>query len=192
MVVTGASHVAVYDWTFLLGQSLMPAIKLPLGTLMYQSRLVPRLIPVIGLTGAPLQLITAVIATLFGSTLFGSIGQRFLLGPARRAPGGCLGVLAGRVAGREGLQALPDHNRNGHCQHAPRLPGRRRLILGAVNTAGHSGARPCCRTPAPLNAHRTRRTGRMATAIMNNARPYTIDAVKTKIFRLPGQRASRR
>jgi Domain of unknown function (DUF4386) len=67
LVITGASHVAVYDWTFLLGQSLMPAINaLLLGTLMYQSRLVPRLIPVIGLTGAPLQLI-AVFATLSGN-----------------------------------------------------------------------------------------------------------------------------
>jgi hypothetical protein len=33
--------------------------------LLYRSRLVPRLIPVLGLIGAPL-LITAVIATLFG------------------------------------------------------------------------------------------------------------------------------
>ncbi len=75
LVATGASHVAVYNWTFLLGQSLMPAINaLLLGTLLYRSRLVPRIIPVMGLIGAPL-LITAVIATLFGSTLFGSIGH---------------------------------------------------------------------------------------------------------------------
>ncbi|HEY2576159.1 MAG TPA: DUF4386 domain-containing protein [Streptosporangiaceae bacterium] len=67
LVTTGASHVAIYDWTFLLGQSLMPGINaLLLGTLMYQSRLVPRIIPVIGLIGAPLQLI-AVFATLFGN-----------------------------------------------------------------------------------------------------------------------------
>jgi hypothetical protein len=66
LVTTGASHVATYNWTFLLGQSLMPGINaLLLGSLMYRSRLVPRLIPVIGLIGAPL-LITAVFATLFG------------------------------------------------------------------------------------------------------------------------------
>jgi hypothetical protein len=65
LVTTGASHVAIYNATFLLGQSLMPGINaLLLGSLMYRSRLVPRLIPVIGLIGAPL-LITAVIATLF-------------------------------------------------------------------------------------------------------------------------------
>jgi hypothetical protein len=68
LVTTGASHVAIYNWTFLLGQSLMPGINaLLLGSLLYRSRLVPRVIPVLGLIGAPL-LITAVIATLFGGT----------------------------------------------------------------------------------------------------------------------------
>jgi hypothetical protein len=68
LVTTGASHAAVYNWTFLLGQSLMPGINaLLLGTLLYKSRLVPRIIPVIGLIGAPL-LIIAVFATLFGGT----------------------------------------------------------------------------------------------------------------------------
>jgi hypothetical protein len=68
LVTTAASHVAVYNWTFLLGQSLMPGINaLLLGSLLYRSRLVPRIIPVLGLIGAPL-LITAVIATLFRGT----------------------------------------------------------------------------------------------------------------------------
>ena len=67
LVTTGASHVAVYNWTFLLGQTLMPAINaLLLGSLMYRSRLVPRVIPVIGLIGAPI-LIAAVTVKLFGS-----------------------------------------------------------------------------------------------------------------------------
>jgi hypothetical protein len=66
LVTTGASHVAVYNWAFLLGQSLMPGINaLLLGSLMYRSRLVPRVIPMIGLIGAPL-LIASVFATLFG------------------------------------------------------------------------------------------------------------------------------
>jgi hypothetical protein len=72
LVTTGASHVAVYNWAFLLGQSLMPGINaLLLGSLMYRSRLVPRIIPVLGLIGAPL-LICTVIATLFGSFKLGS------------------------------------------------------------------------------------------------------------------------
>jgi hypothetical protein len=67
LVSTGASHVAIYDWTFLLGQSLMPGFNaLLLGTLLYRSRLVPRVLPVVGLIGAPL-LIIAVFATLFGN-----------------------------------------------------------------------------------------------------------------------------
>ena len=66
LVTTGASHVAVYNATFLLGQSFMPAINaVLLGTLLYQSRLVPRALPVLGLIGAPL-LIAAVFATYFG------------------------------------------------------------------------------------------------------------------------------
>ena len=66
LVTTAASHVAVYNWAFLLGQSLMPGINaLLLGSLVYRSRLVPRIIPVVGLIGAPL-LICTVIATLFG------------------------------------------------------------------------------------------------------------------------------
>ena len=56
LVTTGASHVAVYNGTFLLGQSLMPCINaLLLGSLMYRSRLVPRIIPVLGLIGAESQ-----------------------------------------------------------------------------------------------------------------------------------------
>jgi hypothetical protein len=72
LVTTGASHVAVYNWTFLLSQSLMPGINaLLLGSLLYRSRLVPRVIPALGLIGAPL-LICTVIATLFGGLKLGS------------------------------------------------------------------------------------------------------------------------
>jgi hypothetical protein len=66
LVTTGASHVAIYNWTFLLSQTLMPGINaLLLGSLKYWSRLVPRIIPVMGLIGGPL-LIIAVFATLLG------------------------------------------------------------------------------------------------------------------------------
>jgi Domain of unknown function (DUF4386) len=72
LVTAGASHVAVYNWTFLLSQSLMPGINaLLLGSLMYRSRLVPRIIPAIGLIGAPF-LVCTVIATLFGGMKLGS------------------------------------------------------------------------------------------------------------------------
>jgi hypothetical protein len=65
-LVAGQALVAVYDRTFLLGQSLMPAVNaLLLGSLLYQSRLVPRVLPLLGLIGAPL-LVAAQIAVLFG------------------------------------------------------------------------------------------------------------------------------
>jgi hypothetical protein len=72
LVTTAASHAAVYNWTFLLGQSFMPGINaLLLGSLLYRSRLVPRIIPVIGLIGAPF-LICTVIATMLGGFKLGS------------------------------------------------------------------------------------------------------------------------
>ncbi|MBS1904237.1 MAG: DUF4386 domain-containing protein [Bacteroidetes bacterium] len=65
-LATGRALVAMYDRTFMFAQSLMPAINaLLLGTLMYRSRLVPRLLPTMSLIGAPL-LIAAQIAALFG------------------------------------------------------------------------------------------------------------------------------
>ena len=66
LVTIGASHVATYHWAFTLGGSLMPGINaILLGTLLYRSGLVPRVLPVIGLIGAPLHL-TAVVLTMFG------------------------------------------------------------------------------------------------------------------------------
>jgi len=68
LVTTGQSLVATRDWTFLLGPDLMAGINaLLLGSLMYRSRLVPRVIPLMGLVGGPL-LITASIAILFGAS----------------------------------------------------------------------------------------------------------------------------
>jgi Domain of unknown function (DUF4386) len=66
LVTIGASHVATYNWAFTLGGSLMPGINaILLGTLLYRSGLVPRVLPMIGLIGAPLHL-TAVVLTMFG------------------------------------------------------------------------------------------------------------------------------
>jgi energy-converting hydrogenase Eha subunit E len=66
LITTAASHIATYNRAFTLGQSLMPGINaLLLGTLMYRSGLVPRVLPLIGLIGAPLHL-TAVVLTMFG------------------------------------------------------------------------------------------------------------------------------
>ena len=60
LVNTGRSLVAIHDWTFLIGQTLLPGINaLLLGSLMYRSGLVPRAIPLLGLIGAPLMISSA-------------------------------------------------------------------------------------------------------------------------------------
>jgi hypothetical protein len=64
-LVTGQALVAMYDRMFLVGQSFLPAVNaLLLGSLLYQSRLVPRALPIIGFIGAPL-LVASDIAVLF-------------------------------------------------------------------------------------------------------------------------------
>lgn len=55
-----------YQWTFFFAQSFIPAVNgVLLGSLMYESRLVPRWLPVLGLIGAVL-LAAAWFAVLFG------------------------------------------------------------------------------------------------------------------------------
>jgi hypothetical protein len=64
---TGQALVAQYNWFFLLGQSLMPVLNaLLLGSLLYRSRLVPRVLPVLAFIGAALLLVSDV-AVLFGA-----------------------------------------------------------------------------------------------------------------------------
>ena len=66
-LVTAQALVGLYDKTFLVGQSLLPAVNaLLLGSLLLQSRLVPRALPLLGLVGAPL-LIAGAIGTMFGA-----------------------------------------------------------------------------------------------------------------------------
>lgn len=69
-LATGHALVALYDRIFLLGQSFMPAIcDLLLGFLLYQSRLVPRGLSLIGIVGGPVLLIG------YFAILFSLIGQ---------------------------------------------------------------------------------------------------------------------
>ncbi len=67
MVTIGHSLVAVYTWTFLLSQSLMPVFcDLLLGYVLYRSGLVPRILPIVAFVGAPL-LLGSDIAVFFGT-----------------------------------------------------------------------------------------------------------------------------
>jgi hypothetical protein len=81
LVAVGQSLVAVRDWTFLLGPNLMAALNaLLLGTLMYRSRLVPRLIPTVGLVGGVL-LLADFTAIFFGSYAIGSVWHGIAAAP---------------------------------------------------------------------------------------------------------------
>ena len=83
-LATGRALVAMYDRMFLVGQGIMPAVNdLLLGILLYQSRLVPRGLSLIGIGGAFL-LIAGDLAILFGlvqqrdpSTLIAAIPVAF-------------------------------------------------------------------------------------------------------------------
>lgn len=67
---TSHALAALYDRIFLLGQSFMPAIcDLLLGYLLYQSRLVPRGLSLIGIVGGPVLLVG------YFAVLFGLVGQ---------------------------------------------------------------------------------------------------------------------
>lgn len=58
--------VMLYDRLFLISQSFIPAVNaLLLGTLLYQKRLVPRILPIIGIVGA-FTLVAGDVAVLYG------------------------------------------------------------------------------------------------------------------------------
>jgi hypothetical protein len=81
LVTTGQALVAVRDYTFQFGPNISAAINgLLFGTILYRSRLVPRILPTMGLLAAPL-LLAASVATIFGLTEQGSVWF---------APGGAL------------------------------------------------------------------------------------------------------
>jgi hypothetical protein len=59
--------VALHDWAFLLGPGLLPAANaVLLGSVLLRAQLVPRVIPIVGLVGAPL-LAASAIAVVFGA-----------------------------------------------------------------------------------------------------------------------------
>src|SRR5215212_3292607 len=65
-LVTGQALVGLYDRLFVLSQSTIPAFNaLLLAPLLYWSRLVPRLLPTVGMIAAPL-LLAGTAAVLFG------------------------------------------------------------------------------------------------------------------------------
>jgi hypothetical protein len=67
--VTGESLVSMRQWTFLLGPGVMAGVNdLFLGYILYRSGLVGRVIPIIGLVGAPVILLSDTVVILGGWT----------------------------------------------------------------------------------------------------------------------------
>src|SRR6059058_101059 len=70
-LATGHVLITMYDRIFLLSGSFFPGLNaLLIGSLLYQSRLVPRWLPLLGFTGA------ALLVGSDAAVLFGLIGQR--------------------------------------------------------------------------------------------------------------------
>jgi hypothetical protein len=66
LVTTGNALASTYKWAFLIGPGLMAAVNAAmLAPLLYRSRLVPRVIPTIGLVAIPV-LAASVTAAFFG------------------------------------------------------------------------------------------------------------------------------
>ncbi|MEP6854340.1 MAG: DUF4386 domain-containing protein [Pedococcus sp.] len=73
LTTTGHALVAIRDYTFQFGPNVSAALNaLMIGTILYRSRLVPRIIPTMGLLAA-LPLLAASVATMLGLTEQGSL-----------------------------------------------------------------------------------------------------------------------
>ena len=73
--------VAIHDQAFLLGPGVLPAVNaLLLAPVLLRARLVPRIIPIVGLIGAPLLLASA------GATMFGAVDQVSAIAGAAALP----------------------------------------------------------------------------------------------------------
>jgi hypothetical protein len=103
-LAVGHALVAFNNWTFLLGQGFLPVVNaLLLGSLLYRSRLVPQIIPLVGLIGAPILL----TSNIGGAVRHLATGVRHN-GDGRTSDRG-LGVLARPLPGGQRLQALTHH-----------------------------------------------------------------------------------
>ena len=132
LVTTGASLTATYNWTFTVGQSLMPGFNaLLLGTLLYRSGLVPRALPDAGTHRGPhphhrhrpddLRRRRAVLRA----------------GRARGTPDRRVGVLARPLPDLQGLQGLCADHGGSRCQVGrPDGSATAARSQAAVTTAG--------------------------------------------------------
>ena len=124
-MLMGDALVAFYDRAFLVGQSFIPAVNaLLLGSLLYQSRLVPRLLPTLGFIGAA-ALVSYHAAVLFGFNGGNGAGSRVDRCTSDRG----MGVRARHLPGRERLPTIG-------CRRTRHGPGRaRHPLAGSIRTS---------------------------------------------------------
>ena len=141
-LATGQTLVGLHDWTFILGQGLMPAVNaLLLGSLLYQSRLVPRILPVLGFIGAPL-LVASTMATVFGVNDYGSGASGLLALPIALwefSLGVYLVVKGFRAAGLQKLGFEPVES----VEPASDDRSQERAATGGVTSVGPRATRTC-------------------------------------------------
>ena len=167
LLTTGHALVAIRDYTFQFGPNVAAALNaLMIGTILYRSRLVPRIIPAMGLL--------AVVPLLVSQRRHHPRAHRAGLGlvrPGRRADLR-LGALARRLPGRQGFQALSTERRpaarrliDPHCRSDPSdqpvgRSGRARDASSAFAFPPSSGQAP----PRRARNSRSTKAGRMADA----------------------------
>ena len=122
LTTTAHSLIAIKDWTFLLGPGVMPAINaLCFATVLYRSRMVPRIIPTIGLIGAPLLL------AVRGGHALRCLRSSVPTGDGRRAADRSVGILRRRLHDHQGVQGLTSHRRSARFKYEGD-PGRPRRL----------------------------------------------------------------
>ena len=114
LTTSANSLVAVKNWTFLLGPGIMATVNaLCFATIMYQSRLVPRWIPTVGLIGVPLMLASST------ATLFGAWDQVSSVGLAMALPIATWEFSVGVYMTVKGFRTPPATDSGAHVVPAP-------------------------------------------------------------------------
>lgn len=82
LLVVGQALVAIHDWTFKMGPGIVVGVGngIILGYMMWETRLLPRSLSILGLVGGP-ALIASSTAVLLGYAEFGSVLQSLAVAP---------------------------------------------------------------------------------------------------------------
>ena len=117
LTTTAGALVAVKEWTFLLGPGVMAGINaIFFASILYQSRLVPRWIPTLGLAGAPLMLISCT------AVLFGAWEQTSSTGLLFTLPIATWELSVGTYMAFKGVKTITVNNQDNHNEASTHIP----------------------------------------------------------------------